>query len=502
MPKKTDVEALRRRCLKLFSRLADRLPVRLHALSAIPAALAEHDLAPTDFVRLFLDKMDAAVRKQIEDLLAPLWGEKPQEALDELDHRLDRQRRDWVDLAALLEARTIDPAAWQWFLSWNFGALVPVEDLGDVHVLEQTRHAIWEIVGTTDDILNIATLYIGHAHFAWHEGVMHSPRLAILGPTRGVGKSTLLKVISRLTARALLTVSITEAASYRVPRERRTLLHDEFDNSKLRNRPRLQAILNSGHDRAGGGVTLMEEGEVVTFDPYCPFAYAGIGSVPFPTLVHRSIPLLMQRHDITGRVLKKFNLNDTAQLDLVHRAWCDLAANTTLNPNPEMPAELGNRQADNWRPLVAVADLFGPEWGNHARELAVRWSRASDADDRKLHVIWDAYDVMKQFGRPAIAVTTLIEGMVTRHDVYAEWRGLNDDKPAHRFRATEFADIIRDFDPRIRPRTVRPFGGRGAPVRGYRIEWFEGIIKAYPRPPDEEPTPASQSSDSNDLGVA
>ena len=287
MAKKANIEALRRRCLKLFAKLADRLPVRLHALSAIASALAEHDMAAADFARLFLDKMDPGARKQIEDLLAPLWGDKPQEALDELDHRLDRQRRDWTDLAALFEAKTVDPTAWEWFFNWHFGALVPIEDLGDVHVLEQTRHILWEYVGTTDDNLFIASLYTGHTHFAWHPGVMHSPRLGILGPTRGIGKSTLLKVISQMAARALLTLSITEAATYRVPRERRSLFHDELDLGMLRGRPRLRAIVNGGHDRAGGGVTLMEDGEVVTFIPYCPFAYAHLGSVPFPTLVHR-----------------------------------------------------------------------------------------------------------------------------------------------------------------------------------------------------------------------
>jgi hypothetical protein len=210
----------------------------------------------------------------------------------------------------------------------------------------------------------------------------------------------------------------------------------------------------------------------------------------------------MQRHDISGRVLKKFNLSDTTQLDIIHRQWCDLAATTAINPNPAMPDALGNRQADNWRGLVAVADLFGTDWGDHARELAVRWSRGSDADDRKLRVIWDAYAVMKQFGRPAIGVAALIEGMIQRNDIYAEWRGLDDDKPAHRFRSSEFKDVLRDFDPSIRPRTVRPFGGRGAPIRGYRVEWFDAIMRAYPSPPDEEPTPTSQPSDSNDLGVA
>jgi hypothetical protein len=495
--KRSDIEALKKRLVKLLAKLGDRLPARLHCLSAIAAALAEHDMTPADFVRLFLDKMDAATRKQIEDLLEPLWGADPQKALDELDHRLDRQRKDWTDLAALFEAKTVDPTAWEWFFKWEYGALVPVEDLGDVHVAEMTRHAIWEIVDTSDDALIIATLWAGHAHFAWT--LRHSPRLAVLGPVRNVGKSTLLMVLARIVPRGLFAVSITEAAAYRLPIQRVCLIHDEIDLAELRHRPRLRAIINSGHDRAGGDVILMQDGEPMHFKCYCPLAYGGIGTMPFPTLVNRSITLPMQR---SSQDRKKFDPDNTPYLDIVHRAWCDLAATTTLNPNPAMPPELNTRQADNWRGLIAVADLFGPEWGNYARELAVRWSRGSDADDRKLHVIWDAFDVMKQFGRPAIGVNALIEGMVERNDVYAEWRGLNDDKPAHRFRATEFKDIIRDFDPRIRPRSVRPFGGRGAPVRGYRVEWFEGIIKAYPRPPDEEPTQTTQPRDTNDLGVA
>ncbi|HEV3455933.1 MAG TPA: DUF3631 domain-containing protein [Thermoanaerobaculia bacterium] len=30
--------------------------------------------------------------------------------------------------------------------------------------------------------------------------------------------------------------------------------------------------------------------------------------------------------------------------------------------DPEMPGELDDRAADNWRPLLAIADLVGREW--------------------------------------------------------------------------------------------------------------------------------------------
>jgi hypothetical protein len=31
----------------------------------------------------------------------------------------------------------------------------------------------------------------------------------------------------------------------------------------------------------------------------------------------------------------------------------------TLNPNPEMPKELSNRAADNWRVLISIGDALG-----------------------------------------------------------------------------------------------------------------------------------------------
>jgi len=35
-----------------------------------------------------------------------------------------------------------------------------------------------------------------------------------------------------------------------------------------------------------------------------------------------------------------------------------------------MPAGIFNRAADNWRPLLAIADLAGGEWPERARQAA------------------------------------------------------------------------------------------------------------------------------------
>ena len=53
----------------------------------------------------------------------------------------------------------------------------------------------------------------------------------------------------------------------------------------------------------------------------------------------------------------------------------------TLPPrDPDMPDELFNRAADNWRPLLAIADAAGGDWPERARAAAVR-SVASEKDE-------------------------------------------------------------------------------------------------------------------------
>ncbi len=48
---------------------------------------------------------------------------------------------------------------------------------------------------------------------------------------------------------------------------------------------------------------------------------------------------------------------------------------------PELPDELGDRQADAWEPLLAIADLAGGDWGDRARSAAIELSATADGDE-------------------------------------------------------------------------------------------------------------------------
>jgi hypothetical protein len=69
----------------------------------------------------------------------------------------------------------------------------------------------------------------------------------------------------------------------------------------------------------------------------------------------------MERYDGSGE-LKRFTGRDPV-IDYIYGRLRSWAREVTLDADPVLPPQLRNRQADNWRPLIAIADSFGPEWG-------------------------------------------------------------------------------------------------------------------------------------------
>jgi hypothetical protein len=99
-------------------------------------------------------------------------------------------------------------------------------------------------------------------------------------------------------------------------------------------------------------------------------ALAAIGTLPLP-LMHRSILIEMSR---ATRQLKRFDSADVmTQLELngVYRDVYQWAESATLSSDPPLPTGLANRPADNWRPLIAIADSVGGIWPEYARDAAM-----------------------------------------------------------------------------------------------------------------------------------
>ena len=82
--------------------------------------------------------------------------------------------------------------------------------------------------------------------------------------------------------------------------------------------------------------------------------------------------------------IEAFRFDRTAHLDDLARQaarWAMDDAGLVEGADPQMPENLYNRAADNWRPLLAVADAVRGEWRERARR-AVQAVAAAGSDDQ------------------------------------------------------------------------------------------------------------------------
>lgn len=217
----------------------------------------------------------------------------------------------------------------------------------------------------------IVALWIVHAHA--HDAAVISPILAAQSPEKGCGKTTLLDVLEATVPRPLLAANITQAVLFRVVElHKPTILIDEGDRF-LHGNEELIGVLNSGH-RINGGVWRCEgDNHTPTcFRTWSPKAVASINVLP-DTLQDRSIPIRLKRKRIDERV-RSFRLDRCDELKtLACKAarWAADHLDQLRTSDPEMPGKLTNRTADNWRPLLAIADLAGGDWPKKARSAAL-----------------------------------------------------------------------------------------------------------------------------------
>jgi hypothetical protein len=331
--------------------------------------------------------------------------------------------------------------------------------------------------------------YVAKALWAMHTHVydryMVTPRLLLTSPVRGCGKSVGLDVLDRLVARPDLSDSITAASLYdTIDRDRCTMLIDEADNLELSAKAALRAVLNSGY-RKGRKVRRGAGKQRRAYSTFAPIALAAIGMLSLP-LMSRSIVIRMKRHD-GSRELRRFDHDDTGDLDRVYVQVRDWAREVKLNPNPKMPPELRGREADNWRPLIAIADSFGSEWGRIARAAAVIFAGDRREEDVAIVLLRDIREVFDARGVDRISSKALLAALHELEDAgWSEFSGVKGDRPPHKLRNSELRAMLRMFS--IVTRSM--WAQRGKPgdrsAKGYYRSDFEAAWRSYCGEGEEE----------------
>lgn len=301
------------------------------------------------------------------------------------------------------------------------------------------------------------------------------PLLLLESATKRSGKTTLLTTESALVRRGLPLGNMTGPTMFRVIEQYRpTLLLDEVDEYLSGDDNGLMtSLINSGHTRMTARVPrcVGDDHEIGWFSTWCPKLLCGIKKYLKDTVLDRSIRIVMHRKATADRV-------ERIRIDLIHgqcaplrqqtRRWVDEVGEHLRGADPAMPAGLHDRAMDNWRPLIALADLAGEEWPTRARSAAVALSGVDEDEPLGVQLLGDLREAFGDAERlPTQTALEHLHGLDER-----PWATFKHDRPIN---AHGLARLLRPFG--IRPTTYK--NQSGLAVKGYVAETFREAWSRY-----------------------
>ena len=352
--------------------------------------------------------------------------------------------------------------------------------------------------------LDTVTLWTVHAHMVAH---FHStPRLAMLSPEPGSGKTRVLEVLDLLTPGAMLILSPSVAAIFRkLAQEPLTLLFDECDtifNKHVDNGQNegLRALINSGY-RRGASIPrcVGSQHEVRNFAVYAAAALAGLGDLP-DSVMSRAVVIRMKKRSAKEHVEAfRTRVHEAPGHKLRDRLaeWAAIVGARAGEAWPVLPDGVVDRKAEIWEPLIAVADEAGGHWPTTARAASIEFCSATDYRRASLGVRLLA-DLRQIFGNADALSTTAILARLCGNescgvDTHGEPACIAEDAPWSDLRgkpldSRRLAQLLEKYE--IRSVKIKY---EGRPLQGYRREhlWdaWQRYLAATPAEP-EPPEPA------------
>ncbi|GAA5069643.1 DUF3631 domain-containing protein [Streptomyces similanensis] len=359
-------------------------------------------------------------------------------------------------------------------------------------LLDDLRAAIGRyVVLPSDETLTAVTLWVAASHI--QPALQHAPRLAVVGPTKGCGKSRVLDVLHETVSRPMMTVNTSPAVVFRIIGEDPpTLLVDEADTifgPKAGDKEDLRGLLNAGHQRNRPAWRISgPEHKPTAFPTFAMAALAGIGDLP-DTIMDRAVVLRMQKRKPGEKVAPFRSRHSVPELNALRdrlAAWLTPLRGTAHRLVPPMPVE--DRAADTWEPLVIVADLASGHWPVRARAACLAMTRNEVVQDEqttlKTRLLRDIRRVFEHQGdTEALRSHDLLAALI--QDAEAPWaeygtKGLN---------AYHLANLLRDFG--ISPANHRFENGRQAKAYA-RNQFLDAWARYCPDP--AQPAPAAEKT--------
>jgi hypothetical protein len=278
----------------------------------------------------------------------------------------------------------------------------------------------------------------------------YTPRLGVISPDSGYGKTRAFRLLNQLIAGSKLSKNTTAAGVYRrlERRPRMTVLLDEAENQPILTDAVMRSLIDGGYER--GGTFDRSDVEVPVFFP-CAYAVRGLEYDVPRSIRTRSFLLHMTK----GIPRTRFNQQDPAFV-LARQLIEEWKATVLLNLDPEIPAILkrDSRVEDNCRPLLAVADSF--EVGEAARAALIELLADTLDQGPAYRVLAASKAVCDTLGEGVdrIGKKPLTKAVIEHDEFFSDWRGINDRGQPHELTTSELSRLLKHY--KLRSRTLWP----------------------------------------------
>lgn len=359
------------------------------------------------------------------------------------------------------------------------------------------------IVFPNDHCFTAAALWVVHTHLLDHFDT--TPRLAVLSPEPGSGKTRVQEVIELLVPDPMATFNVSAAVLYRSMSEdddgnsrRPTVLLDEADTifgpRASKEHEDLRGFINSGYRRGAMAQRCAMHGKRVVIETFPSFAavcIAGLDDLP-DTIMTRSVVIRMQRR-APGEQVESFRrrLIEPVGHELRERISTWTSTLDLSQSFPDLPVGVEDRNADCWEPLVAIADAAGGDWSKRARQAATHFVEVGKDNSQSLNIrlLHDLKLVFDQVKEDHIPTTVVLEKLHALDE--APWADLRGGQPLD---ARGLSRRLHKYQ--VKPTVVR-VGDKTH--RGYRREDLHDIWNRYipvvSTPPEECVTDVTDVTD-------
>ncbi|WP_247315121.1 DUF3631 domain-containing protein [Ralstonia pseudosolanacearum] len=319
------------------------------------------------------------------------------------------------------------------------------------------------------------------------------PILLINAPEKACGKTQLLTVTGKLVPRPAQAAGISPSVLFRmIEKYKPTLLVDEIETVLTKEAEDLRGLMNAGHTRDSAfvwrSVAVGDDFEPKRFSVFGFKAVAGINADKLAeTITSRAVVAQMRRkmpHETAERLRHaEPDLFDTLCAKLAR--WADDNGDAIRVARPNLPDALGDRDQDNWEPLLAVADLAGGTWPDYARGAALKLcNRGGEAaQSTGAELLADIQAVFDRKGMQRISMADLLAALC--EDDEAPWKTWNRGKE---MTTRQLGKKLGEYG--IKSKVVRI--GYDAP-KGFDVDQFSDAFARYLSSPDTPLPPVTRS---------